>query len=321
MTYRTHVSRLIFFLLCGVLIGACDLTDKPEKTATLAEIGVFSANLSEHYALIGHLSGHAELWQLKPQALLHKWQHTDDSPGVIALDISANEEYAVTAEKNSIAWWRISDGTLLSVWSLPDIFSVSISPDGQYALVGLADKAIYLSLPQGKTRYSFSHDDIVLTTDLSDSGLYALTGSDDHTAKLWDLSSGELKFNWKHNNKLSTVAISHSDEFVLTSAALSQPILWKIANGKIHKKIGPERVTLSTAAFSKNDKYLLVGHISQRIDLWKTSTGKLIKFWRAKKTDRWRPTAATILTLDFVNNDKKFNSVATNGFLQRWKIK
>ncbi len=315
------VYKPILLLMCILLLAGCDLTDKPEKTKALAENGIFSASLSEHYALIGTLTGHAELWRLKPTSLLHKWQHTDERNGVIALDISSQEEYAVTAEKNSIAWWRISDGTLLSVWSLPDIFSVRISPDGHYALVGLADKAIYLALEFGKTRFAFRHDDIVTSTDLSDSGRFALTGSEDRSAKLWDLKTGELKYSWPHDNKLSTVTISHDDKYVMTNAALSLTRIWKTSNGKLHKQIGPKRITLSAARFSKNDKFLLAGHISQRIDLWSVRPGKLVKFWRPKKTDSWRPTAATILALEFIRHDKKFNSIATNGFLQRWRIK
>jgi WD40 repeat protein len=316
-----HLVNLTISLLLALSVTACDLSDKPDKTASLADNGVFSANLSPNYALIGNLTGHAELWQLSPKALLHKWQHTDDSAGIIALDISANEEYVVTTEKNSIAWWRISDGVLLSVWSLPDIYSVSISPDGQFALVGLADKAIYLSLRQGKTQYAFKHDDLVTTTTLSDSGRYALTGSDDQTAKLWSLDTGELKYTWQHANKLSTVAISHQDKYVFTNATLSQTRLWKISNGKLHKELGPAKVTISAAEFSSDDRYILSGHISQRIELWKTASGKLANFWRAKKTEQWRPTAATILTLSFNDNGKKFYSLAANGILQRWKNK
>lgn len=321
MIRRLARYGLLTPLLCVSLLTACDLTDDPEKTATLAEIGLFSANLSEHYALIGDLSGHAELWQLQPKALMHTWQHTDESAGVIAVDISSKEEYAVTAEKNSLAWWRIADGILLSVWSLPDIFSVSISSDGQYALVGLADKAIYLSLRHGKTLYAFAHDDTVTGTDLSKSGRYALTGSEDQSAKLWDLHDGTLKYRWQHGNKLAFVAISPDDRFALTNAALGKTLLWKIASGKMHKELGSARTTLSAATFSANAKYLLTGHISQRIELWRTSNGRLVKFWRAKKTEPWRPSAATIVALGFVDQDKKFYSIATNGLLQRWRIR
>nr|WP_305907403.1 hypothetical protein [Methylomarinum sp. Ch1-1]MDP4520150.1 hypothetical protein [Methylomarinum sp. Ch1-1] len=197
---------------------------------------------------------------------------------------------------------------MLAVWSLPDIYSVSISADGQYALVGLIDKAIYLALEYGRTLYAFRHDDIVVASDLSDSGLYALTGSEDHSAKLWDLTNGRLKYSWRHDNKLATVALGHGDRYALTSAVLSQSRLWDIVSGEAYKNIGPQRTTLSAAVFSADDKYLLAGHISQRIELWNTENGSLEKFWRAKKADAWRPTAATILALAFVSNGKNLTA-------------
>jgi len=174
---------LFIALICSLL--ACDQTPKAEKTFSLAGNSIFSAILSENYALIGTMEGYGELWEIngKP-SLIHKWKHTDENNGIIATDISASEKYAITAEKNSIAWWRIEDGTLLAVWSLPDISSISISPDGQFALIGLVDKAIYLALQYGKTLYAFAHDDRVVSTDVSSTGLYAMTGSEDHAAKL-----------------------------------------------------------------------------------------------------------------------------------------
>lgn len=309
---------LLIALLCTLF--ACDRTPKPEKTNLLSSNGVFSAALSENYALLGTIEGYGELWKTKGKpALIHKWKHTDENNGIITNDISVSEEYAITAEKNSIAWWRISDGTLLAVWGLPDINSIKISPDGQFALIGLKDKAIYLALQYGKTLYNFSHEDRVLATAIADNGLLALTGSEDKTAKLWDLSTGKLKHSWQHQNKLSSVALSPNGKYALTNAALSQTRLWKTSNGKLHKNIGPKLITLTSAEFSNNNKYLLLGHTTQRIELWKVKTGKLLKYWRPKKKGNWRPTAATILSLAFTSNQKKFYSLATNGYLQKWR--
>lgn len=313
------LNYLVLYLLTCTLV-ACDQTPKPDKTILMASNGLFSAKLSENYALLGTMEGYGELWEIKGKpSLIHKWRHTDENSGIIATDISPTEEFAITAEKNSIAWWRMSDGILLSVWSLPEINNISISPDGQFALVGLADKAVYLSLQYGKTLYAFTHQDRVLSTDISHSGNYAITGSEDHTAKLWELTTGELKFSWQHQNKLSTVAISHDDKFALTNAALSQIRLWKLSTGKLYKKIGPKLITLSSAEFSSNNKLLLLGHTTRRIDLWNFKSGKLVKFWRPKKEANWRPTAATILSLGFTEDNKHFYSLATNGFLQKWR--
>ncbi len=314
-----HRLNVLSFLILSCFLSACDLTPKPEKTISLAS-NLFSASLSENYALLGTTEGFGELWEIKGKpSLIHQWKHTDETSGIIATDITPSEEFAITAEKDSIAWWRISDGTLLAVWGLANIHNISISPDGQFALVGLADKAIYLALQYGKTLYAFEHTDLVSTSDISSSGLYAITGSDDHTAKLWDLSTGKLKYTWQHRNKLSTVALSEDDKYALTNAALSQTRLWKISNGKVRKEIGPKLITLSAAKFSKNNKYLLTGHTTQRIDLWNIKSGKLLEFWRPKKDAEWRPTAATIFSLNFTANNKKFYSIASNGFLQKWR--
>ncbi|MCK5828935.1 MAG: hypothetical protein KAH20_01365 [Methylococcales bacterium] len=314
------IKPLLIISICTLV--ACDQSPKPSKTISLAQNGVFSANLSQNYALLGTVDGYGELWKIKGKpSLIHKWKHTDEESGIIATDISLNEEFAITAENNSIAWWRVEDGTLLSVWGLANINTINISPDGQFAIIGLEDKAIYLSLSSGKALYTLSHSDKVITTDISNTGKYAVTGSEDHTAKLWDLITGKLKYTWKHHNQLSTVAISHNDKYVFTNAALSQSQLWKVSNGQLHKKLGPSLITYSSAEFSSNHKYLLLGHTSRRIELWKVRSGKLKEFWRPKKMDIWRPTSATILSLKFNATNKKFSSISTNGLIQKWRAK
>lgn len=312
------ISCKLLPVLLLLFCSACERTPKPETTIQLASDGVFSAALSKNFALLSRTEGAAELWKLKPKSLLHTWQHTETNNGIVNVAISGNEQYAVTAERDSLAWWRISDGALLNVWSLPGIQSLSLSVDGQFALIGLNDKAVYYALAYGRTIYAFAHDNTVLATDLSSDGQFALTGSEDKSAKLWDLSDGTLKYTWPHQNQLSIVAISPDNKYALTNAALSNVNLWRLKSGKHFRTIGPDLVTLSAAKFSTNSKYLATGRTSQRIDLWDMRTGNLMKYWRPKKEDNWRPTAATILSLAFVNNDKKLISVSTNGYLQRW---
>ncbi len=305
-------------LLCAALL-ACDNTPKAEKTVHLAPDGVFSAALSEHYALLGTVEGYAELWQLTPKTLLHTWQHTDASNGIIEVAIAGNEQFAITAERNSIAWWRITDGQLLGVWSLPEISAASLSNDGQFALIGLKDKAIYFALGYGTTLYAFPHLQPVTSTAIALDGRYALTGSEDATARLWRLDNGELAHTWRQQNKLATVALSADGKYALTNAALSRTQIWRTATGRLATEIGPKLMTVSAAVFSPDGKYLVTGRTSQRIDLWNTATGKMISYWRPVKDARWRPSAATILALAFTRDGKKIYSLAANGYLQRWR--
>ncbi len=308
---------LISFILL-VSLSACDISSKADRTYFIAKEGILAASLSSKYALISSSTGAAKLWQLKPKTLLHSWQHTDDNPGIIHTAISGNEEYAMTAEHHSIAWWRISDGVLLNVWSLQDIRSLSLSTDGKFALIGLNDKAIYFSLMHGLTQYAFAHEAPVSATAISQSGKYAITGSEDRTAKLWELSTGNLVHTWNLKNTLEVVALSHNDQYALTNAALGQTKLWHTKSGKLYKQIGPNLMTLSSAIFSHDDKSLITGQLSQRIDQWDIKTGKQGHYWRPKKAVLWRPSAATILDFSETEDHKKLYTVASNGYIQRW---
>lgn len=314
-----HIRRLFISVICAFLLTACDYTSEAQRTYKLAPEGLFSASLSEHFALLGNVRGNAELWQLKPKQLLHIWQHTDEKEGILFSAISDDERYALTAEKDSLAWWRIADGILMNVWYLPNIKSVTLSADGQFALIGLDDKAIYYSLTQGKTRYAFKHDSAVTHVDISASKQFALTGSTDQTAKLWDLKTGELNYTWTHQSKLSSIALSPNDQYALTNEGLGTIRLWNTRTGKLFKQPGPKLITLSAVTFSANSKYLVSGRVSQRIDLWNIKSGEILQYWRPKKARKWSPSAATILALHFTENDRKIYSIASNGYLQLWR--
>ena len=314
-----HNPPLVISLILAFLLTACDNTPKAKRTYKLAPEGLFSASLSEHFALLGNVRGNAELWQLKPKQLLHIWQHTDEQEGILFSAISADEQYALTAEKDSLAWWRISDGILMNVWYLPNIKSVTLSADGQFALIGLEDKAIYYSLTEGKTHYALAHDSAVTHVDISASSQLALTGSADATAKLWDLTTGTSSYTWAHKSKLSNVALSPDEQYALTNEGLGTIRLWKTQTGKLFKQLDPKLITLSAVTFSANSKYLVAGRVSQRIDLWNIKSGKILKYWRPKKARKWSPSAATILALSFTENDTKIYSIASNGYLQLWR--
>ncbi len=322
--YTPSVNALALLLGISLLFAApgCTKTSKAKKTWNLAKEGVFSATFSKQYALMGSTSGKAILWELGKKNVLHTWQHGKDAEGgVVAVDISGDEKYAITAERNSLAWWRIKDGKLLGSWGFPFIKSVSLSKDGRFALIGMNERALYFALQYGKTVYRFDHQGPVGATALSADGKFALTGSDDTTAKLWQLENGKLRHTWNHRSKIASVAISAKSRFAATSEALGETRIWSPKSGKLKRTVGPKVMTISSAAFSPNEKYLATGRTSQRIDLWRIKSGKSMKSWIPKKADDWRPSASTILALEFTGKGKALLSAASNGYAQMWKVR
>ena len=313
------MNKLLLIIISTFILAACDNTPKAKRTHRLSPEGFISASLSSNFALLGNVNGYAEFWQLKPRQLMHTWQHTDEKNGVLYSAISANEEYAITAERESLAWWRVSDGVLMNVWYLPDIHSVSLSHDGKFALIGLKDKAIYYSLMHGKTKYAFPHEQIVTQVDIKYDNNFAITGSADYAAKLWDLTTGNLVHTWQHNSKLSKVGTSPDGKHAITNEGLGTVRIWRTTSGRLYKQLGNKLSTITALDFSNDSTHIVLGHVASRIEQWNIKKGERVNFWRPQKEDSWQPSAATPLALSFTSNNKGIYSITSNGYFQLWQ--
>lgn len=306
-----------------LLLSGCDSSPPAKKTWELAPRGgIFSAAFSNQNALIGSVDGTAYLWKLGKKKPRFQWRHGHADPqGMIAVAISANEKYALTAQRDSLAWWRISDGKLLGSWGFDSIRSLDLSADGTFALIGLAGKAVYFALRAGRTVYAFDHNASISATAMSAGQQFALTGAADGTATLWSLKNGQAIHHWKHRSKIASVALDPKNRFAMTSEALGRTRVWSIKSGKLRKQLGPDIMTVSAASFSPNGKYLATGRTTQRIDLWKLKTGKNVKHWSPRKASDWRPTASPVLAVEFLPNGKALLSASSNGYAQLWRMR
>ena len=304
--------------LCGLLV-ACDMGPPPEKSVELAPVGLFSAALSPHYALLGTTAGRAELWQIDPKSLLHVWQHTDEHNGIVYAAIADDERYAVTAERESLAWWRIADGKLLGVWRFPAIHALALSSDGRHALVGLPDRAIYFSLASGATRYAFQHDARVTAVALDARGQFALTGDEQGRAHLWRLQDGQKLFSWSHHGEISAATLNDDGSIAMTHPMLGKTHLWKTTNGRLLHTLGHYRVTVAAARFAKNGRYLATGLVSGQLQIWEAKSGALLQNLQPLQNPLWRAPSASVLAVSFALEDRKLYSITSNGGLQRWR--
>jgi len=314
-----------FSITCFIALSACDNSPKADKTWELTDEGIFSAAVSEDgkYALLASTTGKALLWNLKKRKRpVHAWQHSEsDAGGIIAVALSPDHKYALTAERNSLAWWDTSSGKTLGFWPIPEIYSLSISPDGQRALIGLRDQSFYFSLQTGTYIYTLPHSGMVYANDLSKDGRFAITASDEKEVKLWSLLTGKLKQTWLLPSKPYAVALSPNGKLAVTNAASGATTIRKTSNGKTVHTLTPARTTLSKLTFSPNSKRLATARIAQRIDLWDVKSASNTKFWRPKKTNAMRPSAASILALEFTHKGKRLTSITSGGIVQRWTVK
>jgi WD40 repeat protein len=122
------------------------------------------------------------------------------------------------------------------------------------------------------------HSGPVQSVSFSPDGRYALSGSQDQTLKLWDISSGrEVRSFQGHSHRVFSIAFSPDGMYALSGSEDKTLKLWDINSGiEIRTFKGHSKLVFSVA-FSPDGKYALSGSQDNTIKLWDISSGEEIR--------------------------------------------
>lgn len=111
--------------------------------------------------------------------------------------------------------------------------------------------------------------------------IYAMSGSDDGKAKIWDLPSGRQVLSLGNNDKVSTVSFSPNGKLALSATQQGDINLWNIPDGSQNKTLKGHNKRITQAVFTKNNKYVLSASADSTIRLWNVETGLMEKIYVA----------------------------------------
>jgi WD40 repeat protein len=129
-----------------------------------------------------------------------------------------------------------------------------------FFLVGLPAQAPRLVVPVG-------HTNGVTSIAFSPDGKYVLTGSWDHTAKLWNLAGREIQVFEGHFDEVTSVAFSPDGKYVLTGSRDNTAKLWNLAGKEIQIFEG-HFGEVASVAFSLDGKFILTASKDNTAKLW-----------------------------------------------------
>jgi len=292
------------------------------------DTGAYGAAISHdnRYLLTGSIGGYGRVWDVEQGKVLYSVQHEDnDEGGIIDAEFSADSKYLVTIEQQSIARWRVSDGSLVGYWQWPDLRALAISASGRYALIGMkAKQAIYFDMQQGKMVYVFPHHEKITSVDISNDGRFALTGADDWHASLWNLATGEHIWSKNMEYKIAHVELSDDGELAFANASVGQARIYATDNeGSLVSQldIKPRGLTVVSADFSDDGQLLATGRASKGIDIWDVKSGSNLKTWLPEVKHKVQPDSATILDLNISSDKQTLLSESSTGIGQLWSLK
>ncbi len=122
------------------------------------------------------------------------------------------------------------------------------------------------------------HSQAVASVAFSPDGKTALSGSFDHTARLWDLATGrEIRKLEGHSKEVTSVAFSPDGKTALSGSADCTVRLWDLATGREIRKLEGHSGVVLSVAFSPDSTTALSGSFDHTARLWDLATGREIR--------------------------------------------
>lgn len=99
-------------------------------------------------------------------------------------------------------------------------------------------------------------------------GQALITGSDDHTARIWNVSSGQLIQKFKHQDFIRHVTFSPSGLTLASSGAAAAIKLWDVRTGKPLQTLRGHLDWVRSVAFSPNGSSLISSSDDGKLRVW-----------------------------------------------------
>src|SRR5258708_6071618 len=129
---------------------------------------------------------------------------------------------------------------------------------------------------------------VVNSVAISNDGRYALTGSNDKNAWLWDLATGhEVRKFSGHKDNVTSVAFSTDGSYIVTGSIDGTAIVWDAKTGEQVTQLIGSTEPVWDVAFSPDDTYVAVGVADGSVVLWDYNKNVLAQEFDAHKDAVW----------------------------------
>ncbi|KAF8978564.1 hypothetical protein BGZ46_006350, partial [Entomortierella lignicola] len=154
------------------------------------------------------------------------------------------------------------------------------SPDGNMFAVGLYDGNISLYETSGyeKTQTFQGHSDSALDVSFSTTDRRLVSGSEDHTLRIWDIDTGECLFTLKgHTNDAASVMYSPNGEQIASGSYDNTVRLWNAKTGECTNILKDHTDWVQSVDYSPSGDQIASASHDNTVRLWDSLTGSCLQ--------------------------------------------
>ncbi len=148
---------------------------------------------------------------------------------------------------------------------------------------------------RGFRSFGGGHKDAVTAVVITPDGRFVLSGSQDTTIRLWNLTTREFLWVFEgHTEQILSLAVSHDGRYVASGSQDKTIRLWNLETGRAQWITRGHSRGVTALAFTPDGRHLVSGGWDGTLRLWNLETGRNV--WKSEKHDT--PVNALAVTPD-----------------------
>lgn len=319
----------VFFILLLLSIAGCSkIETQPLQQYQHVVQGSYAAALANNgqFAVVSSITDGIAFWDIENNALLYQWRHQDAAENLVfLLAISDDNSHVLSADQQTFALWRTSDGQNTGFWQTDQstIRDIAVSNQGAHLLIGRSDNVVqHITLSSGRRLDFLGHTERINSVAISPNGRFALTGANDYYAYLWDTQTAQIIYRFPHPSRVTKVALDPQGRFAFTADSQQLAQIWDVQTGRRIStlQMHARQQIFSAATFSPDGRFLLTGAPTRNMVLWEVSTGRELQRWRVSPRIGSRPPSAVIHAVAFLE-EQRIISESSSGLAEVWEIR